>query len=65
MNRPDLLEMKILARDELLTIIDQGDPGKLTKDQFFLDALEGDCKIRELLRVEDLQKKCKFLKLDT
>jgi len=63
MNRPDLLEMKILARDELLIIIDQGDPSKLTKDQFFLDGLEGDCKIRELLRVEDLQKKCKFLKV--
>ncbi|GFN40589.1 MAG: hypothetical protein YK1309IOTA_2050003 [Marine Group I thaumarchaeote] len=47
MNRSDLLELQILAREEFLTVVSS--VGFNHKNQFFRDVLRADCKIVELL----------------
>jgi len=47
MNRSDLLELQILAREEFLTVVSS--VGFNHKNQLFRDVIRADCKIIELL----------------
>jgi len=47
MNRSDLLELQILAREEFLTVVSL--VGFNHKHRLFRDVLTADCKITELL----------------